>query len=547
MKGKDYTDQFTGPRMQGPLSFLIGSPKPRSSDKTSRNEAFLKIKKIVTKEYPFLSGSFDTTGIFIKIIVEPETNLEKFETIRLKLKEMGFFPKLIDTGNETILAIFPLPKRKRTRISTNVILLVLTMITTIWAGAILWGERSGDVSSDWDLVFLLLDPMNLLMGGLTFALPLLLILGVHELGHYFTSRRYKVDASLPYFIPVPPLFSPFGTFGALISMKEPISNRRALVDIGAAGPIAGFIVAIPVTFLGLVLTGMFPNHPELIEGMAYLKLNPPLVFRAMMAPLGIGLDADYFPTAVAGWIGLFVTSINLFPAGQLDGGHIARGIFGEKGKILSFITVAALLVMGILTPFKTYLFFAFLILLMGTRHPPPLDDVSKISRRQVFTGVLSLLIMVMTFHPIPLEIKVAEPGGVDIEGAPDLVEVSSEYVTTFNITAENRGRMEKDVEILIMIGNSSVQHSGIQPEYEWNWTIFGPWKEMSRGSWSYDGWYILTLDPVEERVDGGSGVSFTWKFVSGCSSNKVKGDEVKVTIGLSTKNEVTWSYFIMRV
>lgn len=546
MKEKEYADQFSGPRMQGPFSLLLGQAKETKGDGSSREEVFHVVKKIVSGEYTVLSGSFDRTGIFIKVIVDPEENLAEFNRVRLELRKLGFFPKLVDTGHETIIAVFPLPARKRSRISTNIILLVLTIITTVWAGAILWAERTGQVSTDWDLVFLLGEPANILMGAVTFAFPLLLILGIHELGHYFTSRKHKVDASLPYFIPVPPIFSPFGTFGALISMKEPISNRRALVDIGAAGPIAGFIVAIPVTFIGLALTGMYPNYPEMMEGMVYLKFNYPLLFRAMMSPLGIGMESDLYPTAIAGWIGLFVTSINLFPAGQLDGGHIARGLLGEKGKILSFITVAVLLTLGFITPFKTYLFFAFFILLMGMRHPPPLDDMSKITRKQVFAGGLSLVIMVLTFHPIPIEIEMAEPGGVDAGLHPPWMEVDSEYASTINITAVNTGRLDKEVQLIVMIGNSSLEQSGIQPPFEWNWTTFQPWKDLSQASWSHNGWYLLSIDPIEKKVEGGEGETVTWKLIGGCSREKDHGEEVEVSVGFSTKNEVTWTSFVMR-
>ncbi|OYT44916.1 hypothetical protein B6U90_04415 [Thermoplasmatales archaeon ex4484_6] len=548
MKGKERpSDVFTGPRTRGPLSIFLQTERTNFHDKHDREQVFREVARTARKHYRILSGDFDQSGIFIKVIVDPDTNLESFEGLRRDLKRMGFFPKLIDTGTETIIAIFPLPRPKRTSMNTNIILLALTAFTTIWAGASLWEERTGEMASLGDVMRVLINPMDLLMGGLTFAFPLLLILGTHELGHYFTARRYHVDASLPYFIPVPPLVSPFGTFGALISMKEPISNRRALVDIGAAGPIAGFVVAIPLTILGLVLTGMYPASHEVVEGVSYLKINPPLLFRAMMGPLGVTSGDELFPTAIAGWIGLFVTSINLFPAGQLDGGHIARGVMGEKGKVLSFITVALLLVLGFMTPFKTYLLFAFLILLMGARHPPPLDDVSGLSKKQYAVAAAALLIMILTFHPLPIEIEIASKGGVNVVEAPEMLNVSSEDPTIFQVTVENPGRLSKEVEMIIVINETLVVYDPLHPEPEWNDSTFGPLSKIANTLWVHEGWYILSKEPSRIRIEGGEGERFEWNLAVGCSRYKEPGSEAVLRLGFSTENQIAWTEILLEV
>lgn len=538
-------DAFSGPRVPGLFSLLAGKGKRASGDSDKRQSAIRVVNSLVKKFYPVISADHDQSGIFIKVIADPKKNLDKFDKLRISLRKKGFFPKLIDTGTETIIAIFPLPKRKPANITTNIILLVLTLFTTIWAGAMLWEERTGNMRSFGDLLKVLIDPVDLGMGALTFALPLLLILGTHELGHYFTSRHYHVDASLPYFIPVPPMFSPFGTFGALISMKEPISNRRALVDIGAAGPIAGFIVAIPVTIVGLILTGAYPATVELIEGAQYLEINPPLLFRAIMTSLGIGSEEDLFPTALAGWIGLFVTSINLFPAGQLDGGHIARGVFGEKGKILSFATVGLLLILGFVTPFKTYLLFAFLILLMGARHPPPLDDMSRISRRQYFAAGLSLAIMILTFHPLPIEIVSIGEGGVEITDSPDSLNISSDIPTVFQVTVENTGDMEKDVEIIMVIEGERLLYDPLLPTPDWNESTYGPVEKVANSLWAHEGWFILLMEPTELEIKGGEGRTLIWNLVVGCSGNVTYGEEAVLDLGFSTKNEVSWTSVLL--
>ncbi len=549
-KGKNkkerLADAYSGPKVQGILSFLKGPNKDQPDDRDKRQKVFVKVRALVKKHYPAISGDHDQSGIFFKVIADPKKDPDSFEKLRMTLKEEGFFPRLMDTGTESIIAIFPLPKGKPGNITTNIVLLVLTVITTVWAGAMLWEERTGELSDIGDLMGVLLNPIDLGMGALTFAFPLLLILGTHELGHYFTARHYKVDASLPYFIPVPPMFSPFGTFGALISMKEPISNKRALVDIGAAGPIAGFIVAIPVTFIGLLLTGSFPSSAEMIEGAQYLKINPPLLFRAIMTSLGIGSGEDLFPTALAGWIGLFVTSINLFPAGQLDGGHIARGVFGDKGKLLSFATVAVLLLLGFLTPFKTYLLFAFLILLMGARHPPPLDDLSPIRKKQFMTAGLCLLIMVLTFHPLPLEVVTMGAGGVGLGDVPTDLNLSSENPKVFSVSVKNTGGLDKDVQLMMFIDGERVLYDPLISRPDWNTSTFGPIEQVAESVWIHNGWFLILMDPVEMEIRGGEGNTLSWNMVMGCSKNMTFGNESVLDLGFSTRNEITWTSIVIR-
>ena len=214
-----------------------------------------------------------------------------------------------------------------------------------------------------------MDPHYLLMGAITFAFPLMLILGLHELGHYFMSRRHHVSASLPFFIPLPPYpVSPLGTMGAFISVREPIPNKKALLDIGIAGPICGFIVALPVTILGLFLTVRYA-HPVPADVTNYFIPGDSILYLAIGWLFPGSANYMIHPVAFAGWVGFLVTSINLLPVGQLDGGHIAQAILGEKAKFLGYASIGLMLVIGLYAP--SWLFFAFFVILLGIRHPPP--------------------------------------------------------------------------------------------------------------------------------------------------------------------------------
>jgi membrane-associated protease RseP (regulator of RpoE activity) len=206
----------------------------------------------------------------------------------------------------------------------NLLLFALTVPSVFFAGAMQVDRTIAD-----QLPHRLLE----IWRGWPFAVPLLAILLAHEFGHYIAARVHRVPASLPYFIPLPEL-SPFGTMGAIIAMRGRIRSRAALLDIGAAGPIAGMVVALPVLALGLHWSGIGPNPPSdyAQEGQSLLYL---LMKRVFLGPIPAGLDAQLHPTAVAGWVGFLITMINLLPWGQLDGGHIAFALFGDRQHALA--------------------------------------------------------------------------------------------------------------------------------------------------------------------------------------------------------------------
>ncbi|MFQ5449035.1 MAG: site-2 protease family protein [Nitrospinaceae bacterium] len=241
-----------------------------------------------------------------------------------------------------------------------------------------------------------------LAGGFLFSISLLLILGTHEFGHYWASRRNHVRATLPYFIPAPPVFIA-GTFGAFIQIKDKIPNRRVLMEIGAAGPIAGFIVAVPTLILGLFLSKISPG--EGIHGLTFGSSIILVVLSKLIlgvSSLSSEVNIAFHPIAFAGWIGLFVTALNLLPIGQLDGGHIVYALFRVRYHFLARIFFVMLFPLGYFWP--GWLFWAFMITLIGFRPAPLGDETVLPERKHRVLGYVSIIIFVLTFIPVPFEV-----------------------------------------------------------------------------------------------------------------------------------------------
>ncbi len=251
---------------------------------------------------------------------------------------------------------------------------------------------------------------ELLKEGLQFSVSLLAILTAHEAGHYIACRLYRVDATLPYFIPMPPLLSPAGTLGAFIKIVSPLPSRRAVFDIGVAGPIAGFIPLVPILLFGLLT--MKTASPEEIEAaQAGLHFSDPLLTQLLGLLIGVNPGAGYFnPFLAAAWVGMLVTSLNLIPSGQLDGGHAVYSIFGERvhfwtGRI-AFVVMAMLTVAGwFLYNSPSGLLFAILLaVMMRVRHPEPLINTPLGSPRRI-VAFITLLIFILCFVPFPIQVK----------------------------------------------------------------------------------------------------------------------------------------------
>jgi membrane-associated protease RseP (regulator of RpoE activity) len=236
--------------------------------------------------------------------------------------------------------------------------------------------------------------------GALYSAGVLGILLAHELGHYLTARRYRVPATPPYFLPLP-LLSPFGTMGAVIRMATLGADRRVLFDIAAAGPVAGMVVALPVSLVGLALSRVVDAADV---GADMRTLGTSLLFQwcsdVVVGRLPDGQDIVLHPLAYAGWAGFFVTSFNLFPVGQFDGGHVSYALFGRRSRWLALAVAAGLV--G-LTAFVNiaWLFAAVIVVLFGLRHPPTGDDTVPIGRGRTILGVLLLLLFVLTFTPRP--------------------------------------------------------------------------------------------------------------------------------------------------
>lgn len=267
------------------------------------------------------------------------------------------------------------------------VLFIITFFTTVFAG----GLQSG--------VNILTAPEKFYV-GLPFALTLMSILLAHELAHYIASRKHSVQATLPYFIPAPTFI---GTFGAFIKMKSPVTTRRALLDIGISGPIAGFIISFMVSVLGLSLSKVVPVQ----QTKEALSLGDSLLFSTLSQLIldyrpGVH-DVLLHPIAFAGWIGFFVTSLNLLPIGQLDGGHVAYALFGERHLYFSKILVPILFLLGMFL-WEGWAFWAIVLLILGLKHPPVYYSEIPLDGRRRFLGLLGFFIFLITFIPQPFKI-----------------------------------------------------------------------------------------------------------------------------------------------
>ncbi len=359
------------------------------------------VKGIVGKYFPIYEVRVEFNTISLSCNIEADKLEGGFEALRVEMKSSNFIPILKYKGGEYIIHVVKQPEMKFKSKNINIIMLFATIITTILAGAILWiiliPENSIGFTSYTDIFTF----SNLANGAVFFALPLMLILGVHEMAHYWAAKKHGVAASLPFFIPVPPIFiPPLGTMGAFISIREPIPNKKALLDIGISGPIAGFLVAIPITAIGLILSAdiSIPAGYGDASGGSWM-IGESTFFLMIRTLLFIPEDIVLHPLAFAGWMGIFVTALNLLPAGQLDGGHIARAVLGDKARYASYAAFGLMLILGLW--YTGWIIFAMLIMMMGLRHPPPLNDITKLDGKRKALGVATALILVMCFVPIP--------------------------------------------------------------------------------------------------------------------------------------------------
>lgn len=330
-----------------------------------------------------------------------------------------------ENGKPAIILTESVQNNSKSKPILNLVLFVLTLLSVLLSGALyaLGGEQSTS-NNFW------LDLLHNLGKGWPFALSLLAILGAHEFGHYLAGRYHHTNVTLPFFIPFP--LSTFGTMGAFIQMKDLPKNRKHLLDIAIAGPLAGMLFAIPILIVGLLLSEVQALPSAMAQGQAfqlegnsllYLFLKwltkgqllpapaslaglPPVVFwvryffTGQPVPLG-GMDVMLHPMAWAGWAGLLVTSLNLIPAGQLDGGHIFYVLFGSTGsrRILPFV-LAALIGLGFV--WNGWWLWAVLIFFLGRTHAEPMDQITSLDNKRKWLGVFTLVLFILVFTPVPL-------------------------------------------------------------------------------------------------------------------------------------------------
>ncbi|MBN2469845.1 MAG: site-2 protease family protein [Anaerolineae bacterium] len=286
-------------------------------------------------------------------------------------------------------------------------LLIATIASTIYAGSFLL--HNGE--------FRLLDALS---AAGPFALTLLFILGVHEMGHYVAAKRHRVKVTLPFFIPLPVPGS-LGTLGAVIFIRSPLKTRRALFDVGISGPLAGLVVALPLFVIGLLLPPITFGAP----------IN--LIFRAVGVPPLLHWLGDpvvqgslsrailLHPVALAAWFGVLLTALNLLPLGQFDGGHVAYALFGRRAWPLAYAVFSLLALAGFLF-WPTWLIWAFLALMTGLQHPPPHDDITPLDLRRKALGWLTILIFLLILVPQPIIARQAvfPPRGQDSAPMPTM-------------------------------------------------------------------------------------------------------------------------------
>ncbi len=295
----------------------------------------------------------------------------------------------------------------------SVTTLLASVFTTTTLGAVWYLATRTDLTTDlfpvlsFETIRRVWSDPSLTQLGLSFSLPLLFILLCHELGHYLACRYYRVPATPPYFLPVP---LGLGTFGAFIRIRAPIRNKRQLFDIGAGGPIAGFVALVPFLTYGVAHSTVAPLQlaEDTLSAPAVLYMPGAsvaleLVVRSFHGGLGAGEALDFHPFALAAWVGLLATSLNLIPLGQLDGGHILYSVVGRRQRWVAIPIWLGLATAGLFF-WRGWLFWCVIVLLMGLRHPPVIDEARPLDRRRLLLALLTLVLFALSFMPVPISV-----------------------------------------------------------------------------------------------------------------------------------------------
>jgi hypothetical protein len=367
----------------------------------------LELRDIVKGEFTVKDSYIDGRDNLPVFVIEDDPNIKERSNKLTKQLEphklLAVIRKVelfVGTGQKnTVIKLIPAPPPRESRGYTmNIILFAITVVTVLIAGWFF--ATSPALDYIYNAIFGI--PYNPFITMLQYTIAILAIIGLHEFGHYGTSRLHKIEASLPYFIPG--LY--YGTFGALIVQRSPPPNRDSLFDMGISGPVVGFIVAIFVVIMGLWLSPIL-SPAEYASLVSYLEANQfalaslptPLLFDFIWGLMTVGVPYGYtayiHPVAFAGWVGFLITAVNYFPIGQLDGGHVSRSLVGANyHRIVSYAAVFILFIFG-------YWFMAIIaFFLFSGRHPGPVDDVSPVSLWRRVVGALSYLMPVLLLPPL---------------------------------------------------------------------------------------------------------------------------------------------------
>lgn len=372
----------------------------RADGKTPPSQTVMPEPRVV---YPELEAAVQEVMDVYKVNHDPPPPAKVAFTGRLRIDSEAAYERLDavfdkqdfhtllttdDEGQHVVLAVKGRIRPRPRPWWPNALLLVLTFFSLLYVGAV---QQAGiDDRTEISL-----------WQGLPYALSLLLILGTHELGHFFAARHHKVSVTLPYFIPMPLFF--FGTLGAFIQLREPMRNRKILFDVGAAGPLAGMVVAVPILLIGLATSTVepLPTESYILEGDSLLYAAAKTLIFGRYLPGG-GEDVFISQLAKAGWTGLFVTGLNLIPLGQLDGGHVIYTLLGRRAQRLYFPLVGTFLVLSFFN--SSWLLWTMLLFFLGRVYATPMDTITPLDSRRRRLGWATLVIFVLVFVPNPLNI-----------------------------------------------------------------------------------------------------------------------------------------------
>jgi len=367
-----------------------------NSAPADRLEIVANLRAALSPVMTVTSYEFEDNGLIRLrgvLLVPPD---QAYRTLRPRVEQVGYTPYLrsrdnaaLGAGDHEVLAVPGVIPPPRLNPALNVILFIATVGSVILSGSVF--SQTGQLD---------------LGAGLAFAGALLGVLVTHEMGHYVVGRLRGAPVSLPYFIPLPTILFGmfgFGTLGAVIVQREPFEDRRTLLEVGIAGPLAGFLVAIPILMLGLAVSTVKPIETPAMAGAIYFGDS------LLTGLMKIAIYGRYVPSAgmiehplyLGAWLGLLITGINLIPAGQLDGGHVAYAVLGQAARYLYFVMLALFLGLTVLVS-ESWLLWTILLFFFGRNHPPALNQAARLEPRHYILAVIAALVLALVFMPNPL-------------------------------------------------------------------------------------------------------------------------------------------------